>query len=74
MLMGIYSLPVFYLIKGVNMKYTYNQAMNIIQHIVDNNYQLSEWEDDFISSIIEREKDLTVKQSECLEKLYEKSK
>lgn len=51
----------------------FNQAKNTIDLIVQSDYQTTKWEDDFIESILNRKSDLSFKQAECLDRIYNKS-
>ena len=54
---------------------TYNDAMSIIESLDSLDYELNEWEEEFVESIIDRdkEKELTEKQATCLNGIYQKA-
>lgn len=55
------------------MKYTYRDAITIVNTIEAQKYELNDWETKFIDSILSQKKDLSIKQSECLMEIYAKS-
>ena len=55
------------------MKYSYKDAITIINTIEAQKYEFNTWEEKFIDSILKQKKMLTIKQSACLMEIYAKS-
>ena len=55
------------------MKYTYQDAVTIVNTIEAQKYEFNPWEKKFIDSILKQGKTLSIKQSECLMEIYAKS-
>lgn len=51
----------------------HHQAKTLIEWIKNSDYETNDWENSFIESILNNQRDLTYKQADCLNKIYEKS-
>lgn len=48
-------------------------AQTLIKYINETDYEPTDWENTFIESILKWPKELTEKQTACLQKIYEKA-
>jgi len=55
------------------MNYTPEQIRDMLQAIEDTEYTPNEWEQNFIDSIKDTERNLSKKQTDCLNKIYDKA-
>lgn len=55
------------------MNYTPKQTKDLLQAIEDTRYKPNEWEQNFIDSIKDSERSLSNKQTNCLNKIYDKA-
>jgi len=55
------------------MKYSFEQVEQMLQALEDIDPELNEWEQTFLESIKENRKDLSEKQTDCLNKIYDKA-
>ncbi len=55
------------------MNYTPEQTKDILQAIENTGYEPNEWEQNFINSIEDIKQILSKKQSDCLNKIYDKA-
>ena len=53
---------------------TYKDAEIMVNYIIQSEYIPNDWEQDFMDTIMDKEKDLTDKQEFCLNRIYGKSR
>ena len=51
----------------------FHQAKQLAAAINQENYEPNDWENNFIESVLNRQQDLTAKQSGCLQSIYSKA-
>ena len=51
----------------------YKDAEILVDYILRSGYMPNAWEQDFMDTIMDKDKDLTDKQEFCLNRIYEKS-